>query len=128
MKYNDALANEYGTFSGMMGESPMPYKPVPSKKDYEDSYVTRTFAQKRNDNTTVEIKLAQASNINSELYKIVTADWAISGPKYGITKNNIIDQQGVVDQNKYEIDRVMKEYSVDLTRILSNPLEFWQGH
>ena len=128
MKYNDAIAKEYGNFSGMMGESPVPHKPVPSKKDYEDGYVTRAFAQKRNDNTTVEIQLAQTSNINSELYKIVTANWAISGPKYSTIKNNIVDQQGVVDQNKYEIDRVMKELNVDLTRILNNPLEFWQGH
>lgn len=128
MKYNDAIANEYGAFYGMVGESPMPYKPVPSKKEYEDGYVTRAFAQKRNDETTVEIKLEQASNINSELYKIVTADWAISGPKYNTIKNNIVDQQGVVDQNKYEIDRVTKEYSVDLSRILSNLSEFWQGH
>jgi hypothetical protein len=127
MKYNDAIVNEYGNFVGIMGQSPLQAKPLPAKEDYFKGSVTRVFVKKINDDILVEINPYQSRNINQDLYKIVSINWTISGVKENSYSKGVITT-GVSDSNNFEINRVLKEYGVDLRKVLPNPIEYWQGH
>jgi hypothetical protein len=127
MKYNDAIVNEYGNFVGMMGQSPLQAKPLPTKQDYFKGNFTRVFAKKINDDILVEINSEQYRNINQDLYKIVSINWTISGVRENSYSKGVITT-GVSDSNKFEINRALKEDGVDLRKVLPNPLEYWQGH
>ena len=127
MKYNDAIVNEYGNFVGTMGQSPLQAKPLPTKEDYFKGSFTRVFAKKINDDVLVEINPDQPRNINRDLYKIVSINWAISGVRENSNSKGVITP-GVSDLNIFEINRALKEDEVDLRKVLPNPLEYWQGH
>jgi hypothetical protein len=127
MKYNDAIVNEYGSFIGMMGQPPLQAKPLPTKQDYANGSFNRVFAKKINDDILVEIKLEQSGNINRDLYKVISINWVISGVRENSYSKEVITP-GVSDSNMFEINRALKEYGVDLRKVLPNPLEYWQGH
>ena len=127
MKYNDAIVNEYGSFIGMMGQSPLQAKPLPTKEDYSKGSFTRVFAKKINDDVLVEINSDQSRSINQDLYKIVSINWTISGVRENSYSKGVITP-GVSDLNIFEINRALKEDEVDLRKVLPNPLEYWQGH
>jgi hypothetical protein len=127
MKYNDAIVNEYGSFIGMIGQPPSQAKPLPTNQDYANGSFNRVFAKKINDDILVEIKLEQSGNINRDLYKVISINWVISGPRENSYSKEVITP-GVSDSNMFEINRVLKEYGVDLRKVLPNPLEYWQGH
>jgi hypothetical protein len=71
--------------------------------------------------------MEQANRLNSELYKVVVAKWTISGPRENRMLNGILEY-GVIQSNKYEIERIRKEEDIDLSKALNNPLEYWRGH
>jgi hypothetical protein len=128
MIYNDTLKNSYGEFDGVGTLTIMArYKPAPTSKDYENGYIVRYFAKKINENLVIEIKNTTASQNTSPLYKITSIKWKISGQKHDVFLNGIMNNAGVMDQNRSEIDRVMREDEVDLSRTLNNLLEYWQG-
>lgn len=127
MNYNEKLASEYGRFVDLNGEYPSAYKPIPTKKDYDSGVLKRVFAKRINGGAPIEIKTEQANRLNSNLYKIVTAKWTISGPRENRTIDGILEY-GVSNSNKYEIERILKEEEVDLSKVLNNPLEYWRGH
>lgn len=127
MIYNDKISSEYGRFVELNGEYPTPYKPMPSKKDYDNGLIMRAFSKRINGNAIMEVNMEQANRLNSELYKVVVARWKISGPR----ENRMIDgilEYGVSQSNKYEIERIRKEEDIDLSKTLNNPLEYWRGH
>jgi hypothetical protein len=129
MIYNETLVKSYGSAPEVfMGTSPKPCSVLVSAEDYSVGYVRRTFAKKANEDVVVEIKYSDSASINTALYKIVNLNWKVSGPKNDVMKNGILDKAGVVEQNFAEIDRVNVEQGVDLTRQLSNLLEFWRGY
>lgn len=128
MKYNDAIANQYGKFNEIsIGETPLKFSPTPTDRDYSVGSFTRTFCKKINEDLITEIKSEQVGRINNSLYKIVYVNWVISGLKEARRTNGILEQ-GVVDVNRSEIDRIRKEESVDLSKALPNLLEYWRGH
>lgn len=129
MIYNDSILKSYGSFpdaeGGMVVEK---YKPKPSTEDFKTGFINRAFVKKINENTIVEIDYKNKSKLNKYLYKVVIVSWKISGPKIDVIKNGIVDKAGVVDQNRAEIDRIMKEEDVDLSSVLANLSEFWRGY
>lgn len=127
MNYNDKIVAEYGAFIDLSGEYPHAAKPLPTKNDYKSGVFMRAFAKRINGNTIMEINIEQANRLNSELYTVVVARWTISGPRENRMINGILEY-GVSYSNKYEIDRIKKEQEVDLSKLLNNPLEYWQGH
>lgn len=128
MKYNDAIISEYGKFDEVStGESPLPFKPTPTSKNYTTGNFTRAFAKKINDNVIVEIKSEQANRINQNLYKVVYVNWVIIGPRENRKIDGIIEP-GVSELNRFEIERVQTEEGIDLKKVLPNLLEYWQGH
>lgn len=128
MIYNNALSSQYGVFTELRDSSNISKnKPVPTAEDYTNGYITRYFVKKANENVTFEISYITSRSINANLYKVVNLRWKISGPKNDIYKNGIMDKAGVMEQNKFEIDRVKKEESVDLSGTLNNLLEYWRG-
>ena len=127
MKYNEKISSEYGAFFGMSGESPQPSKPIITKKDYEKGSIRRAFAKKINENKIIEISISQAANINSDLYQVAFVNWTIRGVRENRKINGILEY-GVSNLNKLEIDRVTKEEGLNLSPILTNLLEYWQGN
>ena len=129
MIYNDSLVKSYGPSTVPLGgTAPRPYTPTVSANDYRVGLIKRTFAKKINEDKIIEIKYSDSSGVNSALYKVITINWKVSGPRTNVMKNGILDKAGVVDQNRFEIDRVKTEESVDLSRTLANLVEFWRGH
>jgi hypothetical protein len=110
-----------------IGEFPLNYKPQPSAGDYDGGYIIRHFVKKINEDKIIEVNNENGNRVNKNIYKLVSLSWRISGPKSTVMKGNIQDNVGVVEQNKFEIDRVRKETSVDLSKVLSNLTEFWRG-
>lgn len=127
MRYNDTISSEYGSFFGVSGEAPVPVKTKPTSEDYDNGNFIRIFSKKINDQRIVEISAEQADRINTSLYRTVAISWTISGPKENRMLNGIVEY-GVMDMNKFEIERVKKEQSFDLSGVLSNLLEYWRGH
>jgi hypothetical protein len=129
MIYNQTLPSQYGSFPDIGGITDILItKPKPSPEDYNKGYITRVFVKKINENVINEISYANKSSINVNLYKTVQVKWKITGPKNNIYKGNILDKAGVTEQNKFEIDRIRKEDSIDLSGVLNNPLEYWRGN
>lgn len=127
MKYNDNISSEYGTFLDINGESPLPAKPTLTKKDYQNGSIRRAFAKKINDSRIVEISMSQVGSINSNLYQVVTINWTIRGIKENRKVDGVLEY-GVANLNKFEIDRATKEEGINLSPVLTNLLEYWQGH
>ena len=127
MNYNEKIVGEYGMFTQIIGESPSPAKPLPTKKDYENGIFKRVFAKKVNDNNVVEISMQQANKLNSDLYIVVIVSWTVSGPRESRMVKGVLEY-GVSQSNKFEIERIKKEELVDLSGVLTNPLEYWRGH
>lgn len=128
MKFNENITSEYGRFTEIVGTSPLPEKPVPAKSDYERGVFTRVFAKKYNQDLIVEVSPEKAGEINSSIYEILYVTWRISGPRNSSYLNNKIVTTGVAEQNNFEMEKILKEKNIDLKKILSNPLEYWQGH
>lgn len=128
MRYNENITFEYGESNIPSLASPVAYKPLPTEEDYKLGYIIRTFAKKINENTIVEMNYADAKEINSDLYAVITATWKITGPRNNLRKGSMIMDDGVEDQNKFEIDRIIKEQGIDLSKALPDPLEYWRGY
>ena len=128
MIYNDTLAKSYGVFQEVAEyASVIPSKRNPSQAEYNSGYMNRTFVKKINENLIVEVTNRGDQNINPSLYKVVEVSWKITGPRNNIYKNSILDKAGVMEQNKFEIDRIKSEEGVDLSATLVNLLEYWVG-
>lgn len=128
MIYNDSLAKSYGSFEGISSNSNLIVsKQIPTDSDYKEGYFERYFAKKVNDNKTYEVDYLNSKNVSSDLYKVVSVKWKISGPKNNIIVNGILDKAGIIEQNTAEIDRVKKEEGVDLSSTLPNLVEYWRG-
>lgn len=129
MIYNDSLVKSYGTApENFVGIAPKMYIPMASADDYKVGFIKRVFAKKANENVIVEIKYSDASAINPALYKVITINWKVSGPKNNIMKNGMLDKAGVMEQNRIEIERANTEEGIDLSGTLPNLLEFWRGY
>lgn len=128
MIYNDTLKNSYGSFNELTGISSLSrFRPKPTQSDYAIGYIDRCFVKKVNENVIFEIDPSNKSFVQSVLYKAVEIKWKISGPRNNVIVNGIINKAGVENENKAEIDRVMKEDDIDLSRTLSNLFEYWKG-
>lgn len=129
MIYNDKIVSEYGgiTINELCGDTPIPFRPIPLAKDYDTGWITRSFAKKTNEDKITEIDLGNSSNLNRVMYQVVSLSWKISGPRDKKIINGIIENFGVVEGNTLEIDRVKKEFGVDLSRALPNLTEYWRG-
>ena len=128
MIYNDSLKNSYGTFAEVSSiSSIVKYRPSPTPTDYNKGYITRNFAKKINENIILEVEPSNVRSISKALYKVVSVNWKITGPKNNVMSGNMLNKAGVMDQNMFEIDRVKKEENVDLSIVLHNPLEYWRG-
>lgn len=128
MIYNESLVKSYGTFQEITEyASVVASKRNPSQNEYDTGYMNRTFVKKINENLIVEVAQQGDQNINPSLYKVLDVSWKITGPRNNIYKNGILDKAGVVEQNKFEIDRIKSEQGVDLSSTLVNLLEYWAG-
>lgn len=129
MIYNDKISVEYGSSNlFQFGEYPVQYRPVPSKQNMDTGVLVRSFAKKANEDKIVEVNPAQVSVIDRTMYSIVFVNWKIAGSKYQQTENGIITKTSVIDSNNSEIERVRTESGIDLSRVLTNPLEYWRGY
>jgi hypothetical protein len=128
MRYNEKVTTEYGVADIYIGSSPVAYQPKPTGDDYRVGYFARWFSMRINGNVATEIDPTTQSQIDSNLYKTVTLNWKISGPRYPKIVNKIIEQTGVEPENRTEIERVKRENAVDLSRTLTNMVEFWRGY
>lgn len=128
MIFNDTLKAEYGDFNGGLSTSNiLRHKPSLTESEYNRGFITRYFAKKVNENIIIEVSNSTAVKNTNPLYKMVSIDWKISGPKHDMVLNGILEKAGVVEQNKSEIDRVLKEDGVDLSHVLRNHTEYWKG-
>jgi hypothetical protein len=128
MKQNDNLVKEYGSFSDLTTGSPLvKIKHNPTDKEYSSGIMVRFFAKKINENQITEISYENSLRINQSLYKVVSVQWKIRGPKFNVSKGSFIEKSGVTEQNLLEVDRVKKEHAIDLSSVLGNPLEYWRG-
>ena len=129
MIYNENIAKEYGAPNlNMVGISPVEYRPDPTKEDYQSGFITRYFSKKINEEKIFEINPSTVSLIEAKLYYVVSLNWKISGSKEKVMNGNIIEKTGVIESNQEEIDRVKTETQIDLSKKLSNKLEFWRGY
>lgn len=129
MIYNDKISTEYGSSNVLqLGQSPIMYRPTPNKQNMETGILVRSFAKKANEDKIIEVDPSQVSVINKTMYMVVFINWKITGSKYPQTENGIITKTGVIDSNNTEIDRVKTETGVDLSKVLTNPLEYWRGY
>jgi hypothetical protein len=128
MIYNDALVKDYGRAPEVFtGIPPKKYLPTVSSVDYNTGFIRRTFVKKVNEGVIIEIKYSDSLNINPALYKMVSLNWKVSGPKNNIITNGVLTNAGVTEQNSSEISRVNVEQGIDLSGVLANLLEFWRG-
>jgi hypothetical protein len=128
MIYNDNLLKSYGAFNEIRGISNLVQtRPSPSDQDYKAGYINRYFAKKVNENRIIEVDYNSTTTINTALYKVVKVAWKITGPRTNVMKNGTMDKAGVVDQNKFEIEKIYKEEDVDLSGVLTNLTEYWRG-
>lgn len=128
MIYNDKLASAYGNFNALASAAEYTkYRPTPTDADYKTGFINRYFAKKVNENKIIEVKSDAYTAAKNPLYKVVQLSWKISGPKDDIYVSGILNRAGVVPQNKFEIDRVLKEDGVDLSHVLRNHTEYWKG-
>jgi hypothetical protein len=129
MIYNDKLSSEYGSSKNMFfGTSPVEFKPIPTKEQYQSGIIVRYFAKKINENKIVEIDPSTASGIDKNLYVVVNLGWKIAGSSEKRIVNGIIEKSSVSENNLSEINRVKIESGVDLSSNLTNLLEFWRGY
>jgi len=128
MIYNNNITSEYGVSSPFSGNFPVSYQPIPNKEDYVSGFFVRWFARRANEFKSTEIDPVTSGQINTDLYKIVSVTWKISGPKDTLIVNGIIEKSGVKKENEREIERVKRETEVDLRTTLTNPLELWRGY
>ena len=91
-------------------QKPKMIRPVPKTKDYLAGTFTRYFAKKANDESepTVEV----TPNFQSDLYEVVTVNWQIRGQLRSLYRRN------------YMIAQSFKEDNPQITKMLSNPLEY----
>lgn len=116
-------------------ESPVQFKPEPSRADYRRGSMVRYFVQKRSDRRTItEISESQYrtvtavyKGIDQSKYERFSLNWKISGPRYDIYNKEIPVQMGVEDTNRRVIERYEESYP-GIGRILDDPLQFWQGY
>ena len=128
MIYNEAISSEYGTNDIFVGNSPIAYRPKPTGDDYSHGYFTRWFSQRVNGNRPIEIDPQTNSNIDQNMYKTISLTWQISGPRNNKVVNGIVEKSGVEKENYDEIERVKIDTGVDLSKVLTNPLELWRGY
>lgn len=128
MIYNENIVSEYGTFVGLSTSTPTVYRKSPTSSDYATGYFTRWFVKKINEPILFEVENGQSANANVALYTPVSLVWQISGPRDPIYSGKVLDRQGVGQQNLYSISTALAETGVDLSGILTNPLEFWRGN
>lgn len=128
MIYNDNIVSEYGNVGFISGNAPVSYQPKPTGADYYLGYFTRWFAVRVNDVKATEVDPEKSGQINTDLYKVVSLIWKISGPKDTLVVDGIIEKSGVKKENEREIERVKHETEVDLRTTLTNPLELWRGY
>lgn len=128
MIYNNNISLEYGDSGIFSGNSPVSYQPKPTGNNYTDGFFVRWFARRANEFKSTEIDPVTSGQINTDLYKIVSVTWKISGPKDTLIVNGIIEKSGVKKENEREIERVKRETEVDLRTTLTNPLELWRGY
>lgn len=128
MIYNDSIKSSYGRFDEVVNAAKIiKYRPTPTDSDYKSGYINRYFAKKVNENVIWEVEYGTTSTINNALYKVVKLNWKITGPKNNVADASMLKRAGVMEQNRFEIDRIKKEEDVDLTAVLPNLLEYWRG-
>lgn len=97
--------------------APILYIPEPTDDDYKKTFITRYFIS-RNDSTypIIEINEKQYTSIatpfsglDENLYKGITLDWKIYGPKNDIISNGLIIQYGIADTNQRTLNIKMKD-------------------
>lgn len=96
---------------------PIPYNPLPSKKDYEQTYIDRYFVKRRNSNDSIiEISKNQYNTlsqkeigIDENLYIGTSLQWKIYGILYDKYENDLIIEYGVYDTNKRTVQLKEKE-------------------
>ena len=104
---------------------PQPFKPSPDKGDYASAYISRTIVLKRNDvGDGREIDPSLIGLVNEGSYQIYSIRWKISGSRNKKVVDGIVEDFGVEDSNKITIQKAHPAIS----RILSDPLEFWRGY
>lgn len=122
------------TFSKYGNRSPVPVKPHPTERDYRRGFFTRYFAMERNPGTIIwEIDekqyLSHSSvgiGINSKFYKVFSFRWKISGPEFDIhNKNGYPISNGVRNTNERTLSMMEEKYA-GISRLLSDPLEYWE--
>lgn len=128
MIYNPELSSSYGVFNELSSISvPIKSGRPPNSNDYADGYVTRFFLKKINEDIIHEVSEEYINQTKNPLYAEVSIKWTICGARNNVFKNNVIDQTGVIEKNRFEIERVRKETGVDLSKRLNNLLEYWRG-
>jgi hypothetical protein len=104
--------------------------PEITEKDYKRGYITRTFLQKSNDNSSPIYEINQESiglYTTNPYYVIVNIKWRITGPKKTQYDNigNIKDK-GVLESNRISISLV-KDRMPNLKLYLANLLQFYKS-
>jgi hypothetical protein len=127
MNYNEKIVGEYGAFIELNQEYPVAVKPRPRPEDYKTGIFVRAFAKRINGSKIIEISIEQAERLNADLYRVVVAKWTISGVKENRYINGALEY-GVSNNNQFEIERIRKEQDIDLSTVLTNPLEYWRGY
>lgn len=129
MIYNSELSSSYGVFNELPAVSaPIKSGRPPDQNNYAEGYVKRFFIKKINEDIIHEVSQEYINQTTNPLYAEVSIIWTICGARNNIVKNNVIDQTGVMEKNRFEIERARKENGVDLSKRLNNLLEYWRGY
>jgi hypothetical protein len=106
---------------------PKPYKPHPSKKQYDSGYIERFIMIKNSNKSGHEINPVDANKLDTRIYTLYRFIWRISGSEDFVKKNNIIIDYGVKNQNQNTLLGIKKTSNIDLSRIIKSPLDLWRG-
>jgi len=121
------MSSEYSG-SVLIGQHPIAYKPTPTSTDYTNGYFTRYFSKRVNSTKAVEVSPDQNSLIDTNLYRTIQLTWKISGPVENLIVDKVIQKFGVRSENLNEIQRVKQSTGINLSTVLTNPLELWRGY
>ena len=103
---------------------PSTSKPLPDPNDYIVGSFNRFFYKKINDKSYIEISNSDFNLvINNSFCNSISIPWILTGSAYNIIINNVLEVNGVFEQNKSNLITYP-----ELKYTLTNFLEYWQGY
>jgi|21_taG_2_1085346.scaffolds.fasta_scaffold00045_17 hypothetical protein len=114
-EYNKIIDNSAEMTDHRKFNSPIHNPMIPTRAEYKMGHFLRYFVISEIDNRVVEIDDKQHQNvanpkkgISPHLWKAVSIDWKLKGPRFDKVKDGVIQSKGVFTVNKKRVDKLLK--------------------